>query len=150
MNITSNIVHCLRCIWHVFPHVWLYVWQSVTWRWKCRQLPKSYVYLIYVGSVASYYSCNDYNYCKAKFEQMKIWNSFCGMYLMAFLIFHDERTRVQIDHFLCLLHLWYFCTTGRGICCILIVLLGHMVSNYSCRFCRGSMYLCSLTVLVNY
>ena len=55
----------------------------------------------------------------AKFEHMVMWNSFCGTYLMAFLIVHGEKgTWFQIDHFLCLLHLCYFCTSGRGICCI--------------------------------
>lgn len=50
----------------------------------------------------------------ARFEHMNIQNSFCGTYLMAFLIVHGEKiTGVQIDHFLCLLHLCYFCTTGR-------------------------------------
>lgn len=99
---------------------------------------------------------------RAKFEHMNIWNSFSSTYVMAFLIAHGgKRTWVQIDHFLCLLHLCFFCTTGRGIWCIantlrgisfwlLFFTHGHFSFNYSCWVSGGTVYLCSLTVLMDY
>jgi len=125
MNIASNIVNCMRCMWHThaFSHVWH--WQPVTWRWEYRQLPEYHVYKICVGSVHRIIHLMITVIIRAKFEHMNIWNSFCGTYVTACLITHGKkRTWVQIDHFLCLLHLCYFCTTGRGICCIANTLRG--------------------------
>jgi hypothetical protein len=92
----------------------------------------------------------------AKFEHMNIRNSFCGTYLVAFLIVHGEkRTGVQIDHFCACCNCVTYAQLEEVSAALLTheeevcsdcssVLLVIIASNYSCCVSGGTIYLCSL------
>lgn len=162
MNIASIIVHCVRFMWHThaFSHVRL--WQPVTWSWGSTINSQT---IMYIRNMLIVLHCFIHVMItiiiRAKFEHMSIWNSFCGVYLMAFLIVRGEQK--NLGSCLTIFCACCICVTSvqleevaaallthkeevRSDCSLLLVILA---SNCSCWFSGGTVYLCSLTMLAN-